>query len=116
MSRSLALAVALAATGTPLPGWSAPDEVQQQILRHFVESEEKLEQAEKATGEERYRLMGEHLWGMVEALGQMRAAKPRDGMTCEQQSEWIAEHQRLMEQAMKQMIMQYGLLMHELRH
>jgi hypothetical protein len=52
--------------------------------------------------------MGEHLWGMVEALEQMRTAKPRDGMTPEQQSEWIAEHQRLMDQVMKQMILQYG--------
>jgi hypothetical protein len=106
----------LVALGTSLPGWSAPDEVQQRILQHFIESEQKLAQAEKATGEARYRLMGEHLWGMVEALGQMRAATPREGMTCEQQSEWIAEHARLMEQAMKQMIMQYGLLMQELRH
>lgn len=112
----MVLLAALAGMGTPLPGRSAPDEVQQQILRHFIESERKLAQAEKATGEERYRLLGEHLWGMVEALGQMRAAKPSDAMTCEQQSEWIAEHRRLMDQAMKQLIMQYGFLMQEPRH
>ena len=48
-------------------------------------------------------------------LEQMRAAKPRDGMNPEQQSEWIAEHQRLMDQVMEQMMMQYHLLMQELR-
>jgi hypothetical protein len=42
----------------------------------------------------------------------MRAAQPRPGMTPEQQSEWIAEHQRLMEQ----MMVQYGLLMQEMGH
>jgi hypothetical protein len=37
-------------------------------------------------------------------------------MTPEQQSEWIAEHQRLMDQVMEQMMVQYGLLMQEMRH
>jgi hypothetical protein len=112
----MALLVALAVMGTPLPGWSAPDEVQQQILQYFIESKQKLAQAEKAKGEERYGLMDEHMRGMQEALQQMRAAKPRHGMTPEQQGEWIEQHQRLMDQVMEQMVIQYGLLMQELRH
>jgi len=115
MIRNTALLVALAVMGTPLPGRSAPDEAQQQILRYFIQSSQKLARAEKAEGEERYRLMDEHMRDMQQALEQMRAAKPRGGMTPEQQSEWIAEHQRLMDQAMEQMMMQYHLLMQELR-
>jgi hypothetical protein len=112
----MALLVFLALMGTALRGWSAPDEVQRQILRHIIESEEKLTQAGKAKGEERQRLMGEHMQAMRRALEQMRAAQPRPGMTPEQQSEWIAEHQRLMDQMMEQMMVQYGLLMQEMRH
>lgn len=115
MIRNMALLAALVVMATSLAGWSAPDEVQQQILQHFAASKQKLEQAEKASGEERHRLMSEHMRAMQQALERMRAAKPRNDMTPEQQSEWIAEHQRLMDQVMEQMMMQYHLLMQELR-
>ena len=116
MIKNLALPVFAALMGAVLPGWSAPDEVQRQILQHFLESEQKLAQAEKAQGVERQRLMGEHMQAMRRALEQMRAAKPRPGMSPEEQSEWIAEHQRLMERLLEQMMVQYGLLMQEVRH
>jgi len=116
MIRNMALLVSLAFIGTPLPGWTAPDEVQRQILQYFIDSQKKLAQAEKAEGEERYVLIGEHMQAMRRALEQMRAAKPRPGMSPEEQSEWIAEHQRLMDQLMDQLMVQYGLMMKEIRH
>ena len=116
MIRNIAPLIALAVMGTPLPGWPAPDAVQQQILQHFIQSKQKLAQAEQAEGADRYRLMDEHMRGMQKALEQMRAAKPRAGMTPEQQSEWNADHQRLMEEVIEQMMMQFALMMQELRH
>ena len=116
MIRSMALLVFLVLMGTAVPGWTAPDEVQRQILQHFIESEKKLAQAGKAEGEERQRLIGEHMQAMRRAIEQIRAAKPRSGMSPVEQSEWIAEHQRLMDLLLDQLMVQYGLLMQEIRH
>jgi hypothetical protein len=115
MIRSMALLVFLALAGTALPGWTAPDEVQRQILQYFLHSQSQLARAEKANGEERHLLIAEHMQAMRRAVEQMRAAKPRPGMSPEEQSEWIAEHQRLMDLLMDQLMVQYDLMTQERR-
>ena len=93
----------------------APDEVQQQILQYFLQSQKTLVQAEEAEGQKRAHLIAEHMRAMEEALARIGAAKPRPDMTPQEQSEWIAEHVRLMDQLMQQLIVQYSLMLQELR-
>ena len=47
----------------------------------------------------------------AEIMEKMRTMKPKAGMTVKQQEEWIAEHQKLMEQVMGQMMEEHHLLM-----
>ena len=115
MISKVASAVLLALLGVALPGRAAPDEVQQQILQYFRQSQKTLVQAEEAEGAERARLIAEHMQAMEEALAKISAARPHPDMTPHEQSEWIAEHVRLMDQLMQQLIVQYSLMLQEPR-
>ena len=48
---------------------------------------------------------------MQKTMGQMVAMKPRDNMTPQEQKEWIAQHQKLMETMMGQMMDEHHLMM-----
>ena len=48
---------------------------------------------------------------MQKTMGQMQAMKPGANMTPTEQKEWIAEHQKLMELMMGQMMDEHHLVM-----
>ena len=89
-------------------GW---DQAQRQIAQRLQEQKLQLAAAEKAQGAERDKMMQAHMKMMGETMGRMQAMKPREGMTLQEQKEWIEEHQKLMEQMMGQMMTEHHLLM-----
>lgn len=48
---------------------------------------------------------------MQETMVKMQTMKPRDGMSLQEQKEWIAEHQKLMDQMMGQMMAEHHMVM-----
>jgi hypothetical protein len=55
--------------------------------------------------------MQEHMKMMQETMGKMQAMKPREGMSVQEQKEWMAEHQKLMDQMMGQMMAEHHMMM-----
>ena len=110
--KHLVTTAALAAfAGIPLATFAAQDEAQRQISQQLAQEKLKLVAIEKAQGEERDKLMQEHMKMMQGTMGKMQAMKPRDGMTLQEQKEWMAEHQKLMEQMMGQMMDEHHMMM-----
>ena len=95
----------------PLATSAAQDEAQRQITQQLAQEKLKLTAAEKAQGAERDKLVQEHMKMMQETMGKMQGMKPRDGMTLQEQEEWMAEHQKLMGQMMGQMMDEHHVLM-----
>lgn len=95
----------------PAVGLAAADIVQQQLVRQAQDAKKKLAAAEAAKGAERRRLMSEHMKMMSETMEKMQAMKPRPDMTMQEQKEWIAEHQKLMDMMMDQMMGEHHLIM-----
>jgi hypothetical protein len=104
-------AVLIAFAAIPLSSLAAQDEGQRLITQRLQEQKLKLAAAEKAQGAERDRLMQDHMKMMQETMGRMQAMKPREGMTPQEQKEWIAEHQKLMQQMMDQMMTEHHMMM-----
>jgi uncharacterized protein YicC (UPF0701 family) len=90
---------------------AAQDLIQQQLNHQFQESQKKLKEAESAKGEARQKLMREHMTMMHEAITEMKSMKPKAGMTAQEHEDWMVEHQKLMNQAMGQMMDEHHLLM-----
>lgn len=95
----------------PLATFAAQDEAQRQITQQLAQEKLKLAAAEQAQGAERDKLMQEHMKMMQGTMGKMQGMKPRDGMTTQEQREWMAEHQKLMEQMMGQMMDEHHMMM-----
>lgn len=91
--------------------YAGPDENQRQLIQRVQEQKAQLKAVEAAKGAERQKLMDQHMKVTMDIVGKMRAMKPKAGMTMKQQEEWIAEHQKLMEQVMGQMMDEHHLLM-----
>ena len=87
------------------------DLIQHEINQQFIQSQQKLKEAEAAKGAERQKLMSEHMKMMHEIMTKMQAMKPKAGMTVQEHEEWITEHQKLMDQAMGQMMDEHHMLM-----
>ena len=111
MKRLVTILVSIAFAGAAIVAYAAQDESQRQITQRLHEQKLKLAAAEKAQGAERDKLMQEHMKMMQETMGKMQAMKPRDGMTMQEQKEWIAEHQKLMDQMMGQMMSEHHMVM-----
>ena len=111
MKHLIATLAMIAFAAIPLATFAAQDEAQRQITQRLQEQKLKLAAAEKAQGPERDELMQDHMKMMQETMGRMQAMKPRDGMTMQEQKEWIAEHQKLMEQMMGQMMTEHHMMM-----
>ena len=109
--RLIAILALVAAATVPLSSLAAQDEAQRQITQRLQEQKLKLAAAESAQGPERDKLMQEHMKMMQETMDRMQAMKPRDGMTMQEQKEWMAEHQKLMEQMMGQMMTEHHMMM-----
>ena len=95
----------------PLATFAAQDESQRQMTQRLLEQKAQLAGIEKAQGAERDKLMQAHMTMMQDTMGKMQAMKPREGMTPQEQKDWIAEHQKLMDQMMGQMMTEHMILM-----
>ena len=111
MKRLIITAALIAIGASSLPALAGQDEGQRLITQRLQEQKLKLAAAEKARGAERERLMQEHMKMMQETMGKMQAMNPRDGMTPQEQKEWITEHQKLMQQMMDQMMAEHHMMM-----
>jgi ABC-type transporter MlaC component len=111
MRRTLIAAMAIAATFVSGVGVAAPDETQKQIMQRAQEAKKKLAGAQSATGQDRQRLMQEHMTMMQDMMGQMQQAQPRGTMSPEQRREWMDEHMTLMQEMMGQMRGQHQMMM-----
>lgn len=111
MKRFITTAAFIAFAAIPLSSLAAQDEGQRLITQRLQEQKLKLAAAEKAQGAERDRLMQDHMKMMQETMGKMEGMKPRDGMTPQEQKDWMAEHQKLMQQMMDQMMTEHHMMM-----
>ena len=111
MKHLTAIVTLIAFAAFPLATFAAQDESQRQITQRLQEQKVKLAAAEKAQGAERDKLMQEHMKMMQETMVKMQTMKPRDGMSLQEQKEWIAEHQKLMDQMMGQMMAEHHMVM-----
>ena len=95
----------------PAAAFAGPDLLQQQLQRELAAAKAKQEQAEKAKAAERQKFMQEHMQMMQQAMDQMQAMKPHAGMTMQQHEDWIAEHQKLMDDMLQQMMKDQHMMM-----
>lgn len=111
MKRFITTAALIAFATVPLSSLAGQDEGQRLITQRLQEQKLKLAAAEKAQGAERDKLMQDHMSMMQETMGKMQAMKPRGGMTPQEQKEWMAEHQKLMQLMMDQMMTEHHMMM-----
>lgn len=90
---------------------AAQDEFQRQMTQKVMQAKQKLKAAEAAKGDERKKLMGEHMKMMHDNMGKMQAMKPKSGITMQEHEEWISEHQKLMDEMMSQMMVEHHMMM-----
>ena len=111
MKHLIATVALIAFAAVPLATFAGQDEAQRQITQRLQEQKLKLAAAEKAQGAEREKLMQEHMKMMQQTMTKMQAMRPREGMTLQEQKEWMAEHQKLMDQMMDQMMTEHHMMM-----
>lgn len=111
MRNAILAVLAAGLLGASLGAMAGPDATQQQLMQRMHESKQKLAAAEKAKGEERRKLMAEHMKMMDETMGKMAEMKPTADMTPQQQKEWMDEHQKLMQSMMDQMMGEHHMMM-----
>lgn len=104
MKRSFLAALAAVAVAGPMLVYAAPDEAQKQLMQRSAEARRKLEAAQAAQGEQRDKLIQEHMALMDQMMKQMSTARPGPNATPQQMREWIDEHMKLMNDMMKQMM------------
>lgn len=91
--------------------FAGQDESQRLVTQRLQQQKMQLAAAAKAQGAERDKLLQAHMKMMQETMGKMQAMKPREGMTPQEQKEWMDEHQKLMEQMMEQMMEEHHIMM-----
>lgn len=111
MKHLTAIVTLIAFTAFPIATFAAQDESQRQITQRLQQQKVKLAEAEKAQGVERDKLMQEHMKMMQDTMGKMQGMKPRDGMSPQELKDWMAEHQKLMDEMMGQMMAEHHMIM-----
>ena len=81
-----------------------PDFQQQRLMIQVLQAKQKLQQAEAAKGTEQQKLMGEHMQMLHDDMKACREMKPKAGMTEKERDVWFAEHQKIMDDMMTQMM------------
>ena len=81
-----------------------PDFEQQRLMIQVLQAKQKLQQAEAAKGTEQQKLMGEHMQMLHDDMKACREMKPKAGMTEKERDAWFAEHQKIMDDMMTQMM------------
>ena len=87
------------------------DSMQQDLMRKVQASQEKLKQAQAAKGAEQQKLMSEHMQMMHDNMAACREMKPKAGMTEKERDVWFAEHQKVMDNMMSQMMEEHKMKM-----
>jgi predicted GH43/DUF377 family glycosyl hydrolase len=87
------------------------DYFQQQMTQRLMQSKQKLQQAEAAKGVEQEKLLNEHMQMLHENMAACREMKPKVGMTEKERDEWFAEHQKIMDDLMVQMMEEHKVKM-----
>ena len=80
------------------------DFFQEQLIQNLQITKQKLEKAKTAKGAEQQKLMDEHMQMLHENMAVCREMKPKAGMTESERDEWFAEHQKIMDDMMSQMM------------
>lgn len=87
------------------------DSMQQPLMMNVQKAKQKLQQAQAAKGEEQHKLMGEHMQMLHEDMAACREMKPKAGMTESERDTWFAEHQKIMDDMMSQMMEDHKMKM-----
>ncbi len=90
---------------------AGPDYQQQQIIRQMAQTKQKLQQAEAAKAEERQKFLDEHQQMLHDNMSKCREMKPKANMAEKERDEWYAEHQKIMDEIMNQMMEEHHLQM-----
>lgn len=80
------------------------DFFQEQLIQKLQVTKQKLKQAETAKGAEQQKLLIEHNQMLHDNMAACRDMKPKAGLTEKERDEWFAEHQKIMDDLMKQMM------------
>ncbi len=87
------------------------DFFQEQLMQNLQVTKQKLETAKAAKGAEQQKLMGEHMQMLHDNMAACREMKPKAGLTEKERDEWFAEHQKIMDAMMSQMMEEHKINM-----
>lgn len=89
---------------TPISALAGRDFFQEQLIQNLQVTKQKLKQAQAAKGLEQKKLLTEHTQMLHDNMVTCREMKPKAGMTEKEREEWFAEHQKIMDDLMSQMM------------
>jgi hypothetical protein len=98
------VALAMMMLVTPQGVFAGVDPAQEQLRARIAIAKQVQEKAEKAKAQEQQKLLREHMKMMQDNMQAMQAMKAKPGMTMQEHEEWIAEHQKLMDEMLGQMM------------
>lgn len=87
------------------------DFFQEQIMQNLQVTKQKLQKAADAKGDKQEALIKEHSTLLQDNMAACREMKPKAGMTEQERDEWFAEHQKIMDEMMSQMMEKEALIM-----
>lgn len=87
------------------------DFFQEQLIQNLQVTKQKLEKAKTSKGTEQQKLINEHSQMLHDNMVTCREMKPKAGMTEQERDEWFAEHQKIMDDLMSQMMEEQKLKM-----
>lgn len=90
---------------------AVPEETFKRIRQQQAEARKKLEAAEKAEGVAQAVMLNEHSKMVHTILNDMRKMKPAESMSMEEHTQWIKEHQNLMDELLTQMMKDHEMMM-----
>lgn len=80
------------------------DAFQEKLIQNVQLTKQKLEEAKASKGAEQQKLLSEHAQMLHDNMVACREMKPKAGMTETERDEWFAEHQKIMDALMGQMM------------
>ena len=108
---SAAFIASLGFAATSALAGPGPDFLQQKLNMQVLQAKQKLQQAQAAKGAEQQKLMGEHMQMLHDDMAACREMKPKAGMTESERDAWFAEHQKIMDDMMSQMMEEHKINM-----
>lgn len=80
------------------------DPFQEKLIQNVQVTKQKLEEAKASKGAEQQKLIAEHAQMLHDNMAACREMKPKAGMSEKERDEWFAEHQKIMDSLMAQMM------------